>query len=178
MLKSTEHRTLSARSASSSPLVLAAALALAALPCTTGCAAVSSEQDADAKFLVAPMGNGSFFGWSEITIDQDPNSVDKATLQAVTVEVMDPPEVTDMTFIQSLLGEVVKDTTRTKGAEKTAMPKGERVVPLDILYKDDLRSLFKDHTIRLEWTGSTNPSFTGWPAGGIWVRAHMIVHVE
>lgn len=138
-----------------------------------------SEVDAEAKFLVAPKSDATFFGWSEITIEEDTSAVERATLQAVTVEVMDPPEITDLSFIQGVVGEVVTSTARTKGVEKSPMPKDERVVPLDIVYGDDLRSFFEDgHTIRIEWTGSTNPAFTAWPAEGIWIRVHIIVNVE
>lgn len=144
-----------------------------------GCASVVSEQEADAKFLVAPGADGTFFGWSEITIQEDANSVDGASLRAVTVEVLDPPSVTDMTFLSGVLGEVVTSKERVKGVQKDPMPEGERVVPLDILYGGDLRSFFEDgHTIRIEWSGSTNPSFTAWPKDGIWIRAHIIVSIE
>jgi hypothetical protein len=144
-----------------------------------GCTAVAGDLDADAKFLVKPKGDATFFGWSEITIEQDATSVEQATLRAVTLEVLEPAEITDLGFLQGVAGEVVTSTERTRAVEKTKMPEGERVVPLDILYEGDLRSFFEDgHTIRIEWAGSTNPSFTAWPTEGIWIRAHIIVHVE
>jgi hypothetical protein len=163
-------------SGASGAILLAGALASLT---STGCASVAGDQDADTKFLIKPKADATFFGWSEITIDQDVNAVEKATLTAVTVEVMDPPSITDLGFLKNVLGETVTSTTRTKVVEKTSMPEGERVVPLDLLYDGDLRGFFEDgHTVRIEWTGATSSTFTAWPADGIWIRVHIIVHIE
>lgn len=173
------HRILNSvygRGASRGALILSGALLALS---SGGCASVVGEQDADAKFLVLPTKDGTFFGWSEITIEEDASSVSGATLRAVTVEVLEPSSVPDMGFVKGVLGEVVTSKERVRGVEKSPMPAGERVVPLDIVYTGDLRSFFEDgHTIRIEWTGSTNPSFTAWPKDGIWIRAHIIVAVE
>jgi hypothetical protein len=144
----------------------------------TGCASIAGEQSAETKFLVAPHGDGSFWGWSEITIEQDANSVDGAKLNAVTVEPMDEAVASDMTFVQSVLGEAVTSTARTKVVEQPSMPPGERLVSMGIVHEGDLRGFFEDgHTIRVEWSGQTNPSYP-WPAEGIWIRVRVFVQIE
>lgn len=146
---------------------------------SSGCAAIAGEQSAEAKFLVLPKGDGTFFGWSEITIEQNANSVDKATLNAVTVEPMNAEVASDMTFIQSVLGEAVTSTARTKLVEQTSMPPGERLVSMKVLHEDDLRGFFEDgHTIRVEWSGATNLAYPSWPAEGIWITVRVFVEIE
>jgi hypothetical protein len=155
-----------------------AALALALLA-STGCASIAGEQSAETKFLVVPKGDGSFFGWSEITIEQDVNSVNKATLNYVTVEPRDEGAASDMTFIKSVLGEAVTSTARTKLVEQTSMPPGERLISMDVAYTDDLRVFFEDgHTIRVEWSGQTNLAYPSWPEEGIWITVRVFVEIE
>lgn len=145
---------------------------------SAGCASLVGEQSAETKFLVKPKSDSSFWGWSEITVSEDANSVERATLRAVTVESMDASVAQDMTFLQNVLGEAVTSTARTKLVEEPTMPPGERLVAMNIVYKDDLRSFFEDgHTIRVEWTGQTNPSFA-WPAEGIWIKVRVVVEIE
>lgn len=158
-------------------LATAAAGVLLALA-SSGCAAIAGEQSAETKFLVAPKGDGSFWGWSEITIEQDANSVDSATLNAVTVEPMEGSSASDMTFVQSVLGEAVTSTARTTVVEQTSMPPGERLVSMKVVHTGDLRGFFEDgHTIRVEWSGQTNPAYP-WPAEGIWIRVRVFVEIE
>ena len=67
--------------------------------------------------------------------------------------------------------------SNTLVAQKEGMPKGERSVPLDIIYKDNLKPLFPDgHTIRINWDGAATTS--GLPAEGVWIRVRLRVHVE
>jgi hypothetical protein len=143
-----------------------------------GCASIVGEQTAETKFLVKPQSDSTFWGWSEITVEQDANSVDRATLNAVSVEPMEGSPAEDMTFLQNVLGEAVTSTARTKLVEETSMPPGEHLVSVDVVYKDDLRGFFEDgHTIRVEWSGNTNPSYV-WPDEGIWIRVRVFVEIE
>lgn len=143
-----------------------------------GCASVVGNQSAETKFLIVPKSDSSFWGWSEITVEQDANSVERATLRAVTIEEMEPATTTDLTFLQNIVGESVTTTERTKVVEKAKMPEGERLVPLTIVYKDDLRSFFEDgHTIRIEWTGQINPAVTV-PPEGVWIKVRVVVEIE
>jgi hypothetical protein len=142
-----------------------------------GCSDIAGDQDAETKFLLKPGGDGNFFGWSEITIDQDANSVDGATLRFVTLERMEGVQPGDLTFIHSVIGEAVNPESRTLLVTKTKMPAGEMTVPLDVVYDDDLRQFFPDgHTIRVEWNGSADT--TGLPAEGVWIRVKVRVHIE
>jgi hypothetical protein len=153
--------------------------ALLALSFGTGCASIAGEQSAETKFLVKPKADATFFGWSEITVEQEASSVNRATLVAVTVEATEPAEIKDMGFIDNVTGEAVTSTERTVLVQKTSMPPGERVVPLDLVYQDDLRGFFEDgHTIRIEWNGRTSASFTAWPPDGIWIRVNVVVELE
>lgn len=146
---------------------------------SSGCAALIGEQTAETKFLVKPAGDATFWGWSEITIEEDANSVNKATLRAVTIEPMDNPDVADMTFLQNIVGEAVTSKERTKLIDQPSLPPGERLVSVKVVYNDDLRPFFEDgHTIRVEYAGQTNPAFTAWPAEGIWVRVRVHVVIE
>jgi len=158
---------------------LTAAFLAAGSLASTGCAAIAGEQTAETKFLVTPSGDGTFWGWSEITIEEDANSVSGATLRAVTVEPRDADAASDMTFVKSVLGESVTSTARTKVVEQTSMPPGERLVSMNVVYKDDLRGFFEDgHTIRVEWSGQTNPDYPSWPAEGIWIKVRIFVEIE
>src|SRR5262245_16593488 len=110
-----------------------AAMMIAALP-LTGCALVSGAHDAGTEFLVDPKSDGTFWGWSEITIQQDANSVKGATLQFARFDLPDDSPAEDLTFMQNVLAEVVVGDQRTPVAKKDEFPKGEPYVPLDLLY--------------------------------------------
>ncbi len=156
--------------------VAAAALSLS----TSGCASLlTGEQDATADFLVEPKSDGTFWGWTEITVGGDINSVGPANLEAVTLQVEKPPGFDDLSFLASLKGEAVTPTARTTVAVLDSFPRGEEAVVMNIVFQGDLHPLFKDQsTIRIEWTGATNPAFTNWPDGGIWVKADVKIFIQ
>jgi len=156
-------------------MIVSAALAMGA----TGCASLAGEQEAEARFVVGPRSDGSFFGWTEITLSENANEANRATLTSVRIDLEDPTVAPDMTFIVNVLGEAVTPEERTTLVDQPRMPAGERPVGLDVVYKDDLRPLFPDgYTIRIEWTGQTNPAFTNWPEGGIGVKVVAKVDIE
>lgn len=135
---------------------------------TSGCLAVfGGLQNTTIDFQIAPNNTGSFFGWTEITVGGDINSVNSATLIAVTLQGQDPTTTPDLSFMSTLKGEAVTATARTTVVTLDRFPKGEQAVTMNVVYDGDLHPLFKDNTtIRIEWTGVANPAFTAWPAGG------------
>jgi hypothetical protein len=163
--------------------VFLAAAALAALS-ASGCGVVyAGDHDATTEFLVKPHTDGTYFGWSEITIQQDASSVKGATLVFARLEIPEDSTAPDLTFIQSIFGElVIKDgetyVERQPAAQKSDMPKDETIVPLDLLYEGDLRKFFPDgHTVRMEWTGTRNPAVEI-PEEGYWVDVRVRVNVQ
>jgi hypothetical protein len=158
----------------STPIISALSILALAI---AGCGSVVGDQDAEAKFKVAPRGDGSFFGWTEITLSQDANSVDGATIGFVRLEAEPPAK--DVTFLHSVSGEAVTSKERTLLVTKTGMPADETFALMDIVHKGDLRPFFEDgRMIRIEWTGQTNPAFTAWPADGLWVKAVVRIRIE
>lgn len=165
------------------PRAVLAATAIAALS-LGGCNFVAGEHDATTEFLVDPHASGRFFGWSEITISQDANSVDGATLVFARLDLPEDSPADDLTFMQNVTAEVVIPATETEPevrelvAQQDSMPEGEPSVLLDLIYKGDLRHFFPDgHTIRIEWTGERNPAVSI-PEGGLWVNVRVRVRVE
>jgi len=157
--------------------VFVAATALAAMS-VTGCSVVSGQHDATTELIVDPQFDGTFFGWSEITIQQDASSVKGATLQFARLELPEDSPAEDLTFVQNILAEVVTPTERQPMAKKDEMPEGESIVGLDLLYNGDLKRFFPDgHTIRMEWTGQRNPN-VAIPDEGFWVDVRVRVNVE
>lgn len=163
--------------------VLLAAAALAALS-LDGCAVVAAgDHDATTEFLVDPHADGTFFGWSEITVSQDASSVKGASLVFARLEVPDDSSAPDLTFIKDIKAELVikeGDTylERQPAGDKAVMPPGENIVPLDNIYKGDLRHFFPDgHTVRIEWTGSRNTAVEI-PDGGYWVTVRVRINVQ
>ncbi len=145
--------------------------------CSFGCAGLAGEQEADGSFPVIPRSDGTFYGWTEITIGADTSDASRATLVSVRLDVEDPSQASDLSFFAELNGEAVTDTERTLVVHETSFPPGQRPVGLDIVYGGDLRPLFKtSDTIRLEWTGRVNPSFGPFPEGGI--RCTMTAKVD
>ena len=141
-----------------------------------GCTSVISEYDVDADFTVTPKIDGTFFWWNEITLDNDVSSYGAVRLGFVRLDVMPPGE--DLTFLSSVLGEAVTSKERTKVVSQSPMPKGEPNVVLDLAYDGDIRPFFEDgKTVRLEWTGQTNPQFLAWPPGGLQVavKARLVL---
>jgi hypothetical protein len=155
-----------------------AALGLA----STGCSFISGVHETETEFLLKPNSNQQFAGWSEITISKDPQSVASADLMYVRLEAKGS-SVPDLTFIQKITAETKVEETLTKVAEKNPMPKGERIVPLDLVYDGDIRDFFyknpdKDgYTIHIAWRGLVDPS-VAIPAEGVWMTVKVAVNIE
>jgi hypothetical protein len=164
---------MSRRIASLLPLVAC----LFALP-ATGCASLVGNNDTDADFKVLPNADGSFSGWTEITVDSDVNQAKSGTLTAVNISVEKPETYPDLTFMQDLLGEAVTPTGRTTLITGSRFVKGEKSSPMKVMYHGDLRPFFPDgHTIRIEWSGHMQPGLAV-PADGFWVKAIIKVDIE
>jgi hypothetical protein len=133
-----------------------------------GCSSVVGQQDVDASFTVTPKADGTYLWWNEIEFGDDVNSFGVARLGFVRIDAAPPAE--DLTFLSMVQGEAVTSSGRTLIAKKDGMPKGEPNVVLDVVHEGDIRPFFEDGTVRIEWTGKTNPNFTAWPAGGITVN--------
>lgn len=165
------------------PLAPLAVLAGAALALSSmGCSLVAGVHEVETEFVVKPGSTPNFSGWSEITISEDPRSVDGADLMYIRLEAQDS-SVRDLTFIQSITAEVKVDETLTRVAEKAPMPKGERIVPLDLVYKGDLRQFFYDdpdgdgYTVHIAWSGQVDLSHPI-PAEGIRMLVKMAVNIK
>jgi len=141
-----------------------------------GCAAIAGEETIDAFVMVHGGGNGSFFGWTEYSLDEPADPEQGATLERVMLKV--PPGVTDLRFITSLLAEVVTPAVRTPVAQGSNFPPSDTIAPLDIIFDGDLRPLFSDDatTIRIEWSGTIDTTFV-FPPEGIRVDAQIILEV-
>ena len=160
---------------------LATGIAALLLVGGTGCSSVVGDQEVETIFRVKPRTDGSFWGWSEISVDQDPDQVESASIAWVTLHAEDPPH-SDLVFIKTLTGEAVTDEERTPLATKTDFPPGEEEVALDLLYEGDIKGFFKPvddgHKIRIEWNGATDPAFTAWPENGFRIRVIAMIHIE
>jgi hypothetical protein len=161
-----------------SALTLCASQALG----TSACAAVSGEHEAETKFLVKPSSQATFSGWSEITISQDPASVDGAELMYIRLEARDS-DIRDLTFIKGVTAEATVDGVSTTVARKAPMPPGERIVPLDRVYDGDIRKFFyadpegDGYTVHIDWSGSVDPT-KPIPAEGVWMKVKVAVRIE
>ena len=157
-------------------LVAVAALGLSSTSCLALAAGV---HDTEIDFLVTKTPNNAFFGWTEITIDGDANEANSATLQAVTLDVQKPEGTPDLSFLGSLVGEIVLDDKRVVAVTGSSFPRGEQAVALKVKFTDDLRPFFKNGTtLRVEWNGTSNPAFTAWPAEGFSVRGRIKVDIQ
>jgi hypothetical protein len=163
---------------------LARSLSLVALAALTlpgsGCVALVGITDTEIDFTVTPGTTNAFFGFTEITIDRDASSANRATLIAVTLDTLKPEGTPDLTYLTSLVGETVLGSERTLLVVGNDFPRGEQAVALDVKYDGDLRPFFKDgRTIRIEWNGTTNPAYQ-WPADGkgVLVRGRVKVDIE
>jgi hypothetical protein len=157
-------------------LGVAALLALGA----TGCSSVvDGEHDTTIHFLVEPASDGSFNGWTDITLDGDISSVGTTNLWGVTLQVEQPSTVPDLTFLSTLTGQAVTSTASTTVVTQDMFPRNQTTVSLDVDYLGDLHPLFESsNEIHLVWTGTTNPAFTAWPSGGIWVQGDIRINVQ
>jgi hypothetical protein len=157
------------------------AVAALGLSSTSCLALAAGVHDTEIDFLVAKSTSNTFFGWTEITIDGDASQANSATLQAVTLDVASPAGTPDLSFLQSLIGEIVLDDKRVLAVTGDSFPRGEQAVVLKVKFTDDLRPFFKNGTtLRVEWNGKTNPSFTKWPkdGSGFSVRGRIKVDIE
>jgi hypothetical protein len=144
-----------------------------------GCDGITTGvKEADAQFTVLPVpGSFTYYAWTEITIQQDAQSVNRATLNALTLETISPADTPNLTYLQSVSGAIKSGDEEIPAAQITSFPEEESAVTADILYKDDLRPFFADgHTIHIDWQGNVNPSYPI-PAEGIVVGAHVFVLV-
>ena len=156
-------------------LPVAAALSLGATGCT---ALISGENDTSIDVTVMKGGNGQFFNWNEITLEQSIDQVDSATLLALTLDAK--TSGADLSFLGPMTAEAVTPTKRTLVATLDATPPaGTKHTSMKVVYFDDLHPLFKDeHTIRIEWNGTLNPAYTAWPEGGIATEATIAIDIE
>ncbi len=154
--------------------VAAAGLALG----TAGCA--SGEHDTTVHFLVEPVPGGTTWsGWTELTLGVDIDSVGTTNLWGVTLGMNAPAPVPDLTFLSSLLGQSQVGDVLTPIVSQDSFPAGEPSVELKLLYFGDLHPLFESpNTIRLQWSGQTNPDYKNWPAGGILMQADIVINVQ
>jgi hypothetical protein len=155
------------------------AVAALGLSSTSCLALAAGVHDTEIDFLVAQAPNNTFFGWTEITIDGDTSQANSATLQAVTLDVLKPAGTPDLSFLQSLTGEVVLDEKRAVVVTGDSFPRGEQAVILKVKLTDDLRPFFRNgNTLRVEWKGTMNPAFTKWPADGFTIRGRIKIDIE
>jgi hypothetical protein len=149
---------------------------------TTGCGAtLSGEQDATVHLQLPRKPDSSLFYHNEITVGGNINSVGPATLLAVTLSLEPPILAPDLSFISTLEGQAVTATKNTPVATLTASTRGQQSVSLHIDYFSDLHPLFENSTtIKIVWTGTTDPAFTGWPADGspINVRGDIKINIQ
>jgi hypothetical protein len=154
-------------------LIAAAALGLGGAGCASG------EHDTTFHFLVVPAPDATFNGWTEITLGVDINSVGTTNLWGMTMGMKAPAPLPDLTFLSTLTGQAQTATGLTTVVTEDSFPKGAPSVEMTVAYFGDLHPLFEDaHTIRLNWSGATNPAFTDWPAGGIWMEGDVIINVQ
>jgi hypothetical protein len=150
-------------------------MALGFMSC--GCVSLIGDQDVEMSFLVKPAGRGPFSGSTNVRLHDDVSQIDSATLVFFTLSRVDAPTGGDLTFIHRVRVEARHDSSETLVAQKIGMPSGERSVPLDIVYEDNLKSLFPDgHTIHIDWNGTADT--TGLPPEGVWIKAKVRVHLE
>lgn len=147
---------------------------------TSGCIAVlGGMHETTLTFPLEKKANiDAFWAWNEITVDQDITSVDSARLVSVNLKISAPPGQ-DFSFLRTLQGEAVTSSGRTLVAKLDNVPPGEPAISMAIMHTGDLHPLFRDaHTIRLEWTGATNPAFTAWPAEGFTVEVTVTIDIQ
>ena len=159
-------------------LVAVAALGLSSTSCLALAAGV---HDTEITFDVKPAPSNSFFGWTEIAIDGDVGDANSAVLQVVTLDVVTPAGTPDLSFLASLVGEVVLDEQRVLVVSGSSFPRGEQAVILPSKFSGDIRPFFRNgNTLRVEWNGKMNPAFTKWPAdgSGFKVRGRIKVDIQ
>ncbi|WP_437588186.1 hypothetical protein [Sorangium sp. So ce1000] len=159
-----------------------AALTVALSLGASACASVIGEHEVETKFLVKPTSQSTFSGWSELSVSEDPNSVDRAELMYIRLEARDN-NVPDLTFLKRVSAAAVVDGESTVVAKKAPMPAGERIVPLERVYHDDIRHFFYkddesgDYTVHVDWEGEVDRTKTI-PAEGVWMKVLVAVRIE
>lgn len=158
-------------------VMASALLALA----TSGCgAALSGEHDTTFKFNVErDPASDAFSAWTDITVGGNINSVGPTSLWQVTLALEMPSPVSDLSFLSTLEGQAVTPTATTTVAHLKTSTRGQQSVSLWIDYLGDLHPLFENTTtIHISWTGTTNPAFTAWPAGGIGLLGDVVINIQ
>lgn len=155
------------------------AVAALGLSSTSCLALAAGVHDTEITFLVKQAPNNSFFGWTELSIDGDVSDANSAVIQAITLDVQLPEGTPDLSFLQSIVGELVLDEKRAVVATGDSFPRGEQAVVMKLKFTDDIRPFFKNgNTLRVEWNGKMNPAFTKWPEAGFTVRGRIKVDIE
>ena len=147
---------------------------------SSSCSLIYGVHDLDSKFLVKPFGdNTAFKGWTEFEVGEDISSVNRANVLAVTLSLLDE-QSGDLSFLVSVTGSM-KDSAGqpVPVVAQDSFPRSESSVIMDILYKDDLKPLVNGGTIRIDWSGTTDPNF-GWSQypDGFWIRTQIKINVE
>lgn len=148
--------------------------AVAPAAALTGCAALLGEEDIDAWFLLIPRSDGTFFGWTEFTLSSAPGPDDEAVLRRVVLEA--PATAGDLRFLRSVVGEAVRREQRTLLVTGGDFPARDTLAPLDVVHEGGLSGFFEGDTLRIEWSGSVDPSFPI-PAEGIRIDATVTIEV-
>lgn len=143
-------------------------------PALTGCAALLGEEDIDAWFLLIPRSDGSFFGWTEFTLSSAPGPDDEALLRRVVLRA--PATAGDLRFLRQVTGEAVRREERTLLVTGSDFPAQDTLAPLDVVHEGGLSGFFDGDTLRIEWSGSVDPSFPI-PAEGIRIDATVTIEV-
>src|SRR4051812_27678472 len=104
------------------------AVAALGLSSTSCLALAAGVHDTEITFLVKQAPNNSFFGWTELSIDGDVSDANSAVIQAITLDVQLPEGTPDLSFLQSIVGELVLDDKRAVVATGDSFPRGEQAV--------------------------------------------------
>lgn len=142
-----------------------------------GCDVVAQgAHDFQTYFVLKKSPGGRFGGWTEINLDTAPGPEDQAVLKSVLLYA--PEGLSDLTFIQSMLGQSTPPSGQATALLKGGnFPKNDTIGLLDVLYKDNIGPFFKDRTIRIDWSGQHDPSFP-FPANGFYkIDAKVTVEV-
>jgi hypothetical protein len=156
------------------------ALLIALGTASAGCASLAAgDHDEICHFQLGPSDSHAFTAWTEISFDNSIDQVGLTTLTAATLTVRPPSDLTDLTFLESLLGEADNGTFVTPVLSASSFPKGELTVPLTVVYDGDLHPLFMNsNTIKIDWSGTTNPSYAGWPTSDVWMQADLTIDIH
>jgi hypothetical protein len=161
------------------PVFAAARIAAAFVGlCGAGCA--SGQHDATFNVLVDPPAfGGPFTTGTVITLDADISSVGSATLYGLTLSTSPPSSLPDLSFLSTLQGQAENGSMLTTLVTQDSFPVGQPSVEMTIVYFGDLRPLFQsDGSIQINWSGTTNPAYKGFPAGGGWMLGDVTINAQ